>query len=54
MSTIGLIAALMATLLLVTVARAIWRCGHPYRMRYRRCAQQQRQRAGICRQLQRH
>ena len=51
--TLGLLAALMAAFLLVTVVTAIWRCSHPYRMRYRRCAEQKR-RAGICRQMQRH
>ncbi|MEM5433518.1 hypothetical protein [Cupriavidus oxalaticus] len=35
--SIGLLAAIMAALLLVTVLRALWRCVHPYRMRYRRC-----------------
>jgi len=51
--SIGLLAAMMAALLLATVATAIWRCSHPYRMRYRRCMQR-RQRAGIYRQMQRH
>lgn len=52
--SIGLLAAVMAALLFITVLRAIWRCSHPYRMRYRRCAAQ-RQRAGLCRQsLRRH
>ncbi len=51
--SIGLIAAVMAVLLCTTVAVALWRCSHPYRMRYRRCAQQ-RQRAGICRHAARH
>ncbi|WP_454727186.1 MULTISPECIES: hypothetical protein [Cupriavidus] len=49
--TLGLLAAMMAALLLVTVVAAIWRCSHPYRMRYRRCAQRRR-RAGICREMQ--
>jgi ABC-type spermidine/putrescine transport system permease subunit II len=51
--SIGLIAAVMAILLCTTVAVALWRCSHPYRMRYRRCAQQ-RQRAGICRHAAHH
>lgn len=51
--TLSLLAVLMAALLLVTVATAIWRCSHPYRIRYRRCAER-RKRAGICRQMQRH
>ena len=51
--TLSLLAVLMAAFLLVTVATAIWRCSHPYRMRYRRCAEQ-RKRAGIRRQMQRH
>ena len=51
--TLSLLAVLMAAFLLVTVATAIWRCIHPYRMRYRRCAEQ-RKLAGICRQMQRH
>lgn len=40
------IAALLAALLIATVATAFWRCSHPYRMRYRRCARRRR-RAGI-------
>ncbi|CAG9173341.1 hypothetical protein [Cupriavidus pinatubonensis] len=51
--SIGLLAAVMATLLCMTVAVALWRCSHPYRMRYRRCARH-RQRMGICRQAVRH
>ncbi|MFJ1253529.1 hypothetical protein [Cupriavidus sp. CuC1] len=51
--TLSLLAVLMAAFLLVTVATAIWRCSHPYRIRYRRCAEQ-RKRAGICRQMQQH
>lgn len=52
--SLGLIAAMMAALLLLTVVVAVWRCDHPYRIRYRRCAQQ-RHRAGIgCRQMPRH
>ncbi|MCY1222086.1 hypothetical protein D9M68_674340 [compost metagenome] len=51
--SIGLLAAIMAALLLVTVVLALWRCVHPYRMRYRRCAAQ-RQRT-LCRPpLRRH
>lgn len=50
--SLGLIAAVMAALLFITVLRAIWRCSHPYRMRYRRCAAQQR-RMGLCRQAPR-
>lgn len=50
--SLGLIAAVMAALLFVTVLRAIWRCSHPYRMRYRRCAGQ-RHRMGLCRDMQR-
>ncbi|WP_198036032.1 hypothetical protein [Cupriavidus taiwanensis] len=46
--SIGLLAAVMVALLCITVWRALWRCSHPYRMRYRRCAVQ-RQRAGLCR-----
>ena len=45
--SIGLLAAIMAALLFVTVLWALWRCSHPYRMRYRRCAAQPR-RAGLC------
>ncbi|MGO4331683.1 hypothetical protein AB4Z48_02300 [Cupriavidus sp. 2TAF22] len=51
--TLGLLATIMVTLLLVTVGAAIWRCSHPYRMRYRRCAGRRR-RGGICKELQRH
>ncbi|MBP0619662.1 hypothetical protein [Cupriavidus consociatus] len=52
--SIGLLAATMAALLLVTVLRALWRCVHPYRMRYRRCTAQ-RQHASLCRPpLRRH
>lgn len=52
--SIGLLAAIMAALLFITVLRAIWRCSHPYRMRYRRCAAQ-RERAGLSRHtLRRH
>ncbi|CAG9170207.1 hypothetical protein LMG23992_01509 [Cupriavidus laharis] len=51
--SIGLIAAVMAALLCMTVGVALWRCTHPYRMRYRRCARQ-RQRVGICRHAARH
>ncbi|WP_423199829.1 MULTISPECIES: hypothetical protein [unclassified Cupriavidus] len=36
------IAALLAVLLVATVATAFWRCSHPCRMRYRRCARQRR------------
>lgn len=46
--SIGLIAACMAALLVLTVSAALWRCSHPYRMRYRRCAR--RAAAGLCRQ----
>ncbi|WP_172583678.1 hypothetical protein [Cupriavidus taiwanensis] len=46
--SIGLLAAIMVALLCITVWRALWRCSHPDRMRYRRCAVQ-RQRAGLCR-----
>jgi len=46
--SIGLIAACMATLLVLTVVAALWRCSHQ-RMRYRRCAER-RARAGLCRQ----
>lgn len=49
--SIGLMAAVMAALLCMTVVVAVWRCSHPYRMRYRRCA---RQRAGLCRHAARH
>ncbi|MBP0632587.1 hypothetical protein [Cupriavidus sp. AcVe19-1a] len=52
--SIGLLAAIMAALLFITVLAALWRCSHPYRMRYRRCAAQ-RQRATLCRPpLRRH
>ncbi|MBP0634608.1 hypothetical protein [Cupriavidus sp. AcVe19-6a] len=53
--SIGLLAAIMAALLFITVLAALWRCSsHPYRMRYRRCAPQ-RQRATLCRPpLRRH
>ncbi|BDB28118.1 hypothetical protein CTP10_R55290 [Cupriavidus sp. P-10] len=52
--SIGLLAAIMAALLFLTVLRALWRCSHPYRTRYRRCAAQ-RQRAGLNRPpLRRH
>ena len=47
--SIGLLAAIMAALLFVTVLWALWRCSHPYRMRYRRCAAHTPQRAGLCR-----
>lgn len=47
--SIGVLAAIMAVLLCITVLRALWRCSHPYRMRYRRCVDAQRQRAGLCR-----
>ncbi|MCM3605886.1 hypothetical protein [Cupriavidus pauculus] len=50
--SLTLLAALMAALLVLTVASALWRCSHPYRMRYRRCARR-RARAGICRQMPR-
>ncbi len=50
--SIGLLAAIMAALLCITVLRALWRCSHPYRMRYRRCAVP-RPRAGLCRQAPR-
>lgn len=50
--SLGLLAAGMAALLVLTVSAAIWRCGHPYRMRYRRCTRQQR-RAGLCKESQR-
>jgi len=46
--SIGLLAAVMAVALFVTVATAIWRCGHPARMRYWRCARR-RTRTGIYR-----
>ncbi|MFJ4291358.1 hypothetical protein ACIP1U_16480 [Cupriavidus sp. NPDC089707] len=52
--SIGLLAAIMAALLFVTVLLALWRCSYPYRMRYRRCAAQS-QRTGLCRPpLRRH
>lgn len=51
--SLTLLAALMATLLAVTVASAIWRCSHPYRMRYTRCARQRR-RAAIFGPARRH
>ncbi|AGW94676.1 MULTISPECIES: hypothetical protein [Cupriavidus] len=50
--SIGLLAAVMAALLFLTVLRAIWRCSHPYRMRYRRCIVQKR-RMGLGRQAPR-
>jgi hypothetical protein len=50
--SLTLLAAVMAALLVLTVASALWRCSHPYRMRYRRCARR-RTRAGICRQMPR-
>ncbi|GAA7755949.1 hypothetical protein HpMS107_05070 [Helicobacter pylori] len=43
-----MLATVMVALLVVTVGTALWRCSHPYRMRYTRCAQKRR-RAGICR-----
>lgn len=52
--SLTLLAALMAALLVVTVANAIWRCSHPYRMRYTRCARERRRRMGICRTPPRH
>jgi len=52
--SLTLLAALMAALLVVTVASAIWRCSHPYRMRYTRCARERRRRMGICRTPPRH
>lgn len=48
--SLSLLAAVMAALLLLTVASALWRCSHPYRTRYRRCAHR-RARIGICREL---
>ncbi len=42
------LAAVMVALLVVTVGTALWRCSHPYRIRYTRCSHR-RQRAGICR-----
>ncbi|MGO4308130.1 hypothetical protein [Cupriavidus sp. RAF12] len=51
--SLTVIATIMATLLIVTVATAFWRCSHPYRMRYTRCARR-RGRVGIFRSTQRH
>lgn len=52
--SLTLLAAVMAALLALTVACALWRCSHPFRMRYTRCACR-RKRAGLCRELrQRH
>ena len=52
--SLTLLAAAMAALLVLTVASALWRCSHPYRMRYTRCAHR-RARAGLCREMrQRH
>ncbi|MCA3185789.1 MULTISPECIES: hypothetical protein [unclassified Cupriavidus] len=52
--SLTLLAAAMAALLTVTVVLALWRCGHPYRTRYTRCARR-RKRAGLCREMrQRH
>ncbi|KAI3594065.1 hypothetical protein D9X30_1005 [Cupriavidus sp. U2] len=48
--SLTLLAALMAALLVLTVASALWRCSHPFRMRYTRCARR-RARAGLCREL---
>ncbi len=48
--SLAALAAVMAVLLLLTIAAALWRCSHPYRMRYTRCARR-RARAGICREL---
>lgn len=52
--SLTLLAAAMAALLTVTVVLALWRCSHPYRTRYTRCARR-RKRAGLCREMrQRH
>jgi len=45
--SLTLLAAVMALLLVLTIASALWRCSHPFRMRYRRC-QRPRTRAGLC------
>ncbi|RZT36275.1 hypothetical protein [Cupriavidus agavae] len=50
--SLTMLAAAMAALLVVTVASALWRCSHPYRTRYRRCAAA-RQRAGLGRRTRR-
>ncbi|WP_454766843.1 hypothetical protein [Cupriavidus campinensis] len=51
--SLTMLAAVMAALLVVTVSTALWRCSHPYRMRYTRCARRRR-RAGIFRPSRRH
>ncbi len=51
--SLPVLAAIMVTLLVVTVSTALWRCSHPYRIRYTRCSRR-RQRAGICRPDARH
>jgi hypothetical protein len=51
--SIGLLAAILAVLLVTTVGVAIWRCDHPCRMRYWRCARQ-RARLGIYRHIDGH
>ncbi len=50
--SLSVLAAGMAVLLVLTVSAAIWRCGHPYRIRYTRCARR-RGRAGLCREMPR-
>ncbi|MDT6963939.1 hypothetical protein QTN24_20745 [Cupriavidus sp. SZY C1] len=42
--SLTLLAAALAALLVLTIGAALWRCGHPHRLRYRRCA---RRRAGL-------
>lgn len=46
--SLNVLAVILVTALIVTVATAIWRCGHPCRMRYWRCARR-RTRVGIYR-----
>lgn len=46
--SLTLLAAVMGALLVLTVAMALWRCSHPFRMRYTRCS---RRRVRLCREL---
>ncbi|MEN7529705.1 MULTISPECIES: hypothetical protein [unclassified Cupriavidus] len=50
--SLTMLAAAMAALLLITIASALWRCSHPYRMRYRRC-ETARRRTEPCRRAPR-